>query len=308
MTASIEKFRGCLIGLVLGDAIGAPFEGCGQGMKPDFQKDLPAVLHYTDDSEMAIGVAESLIASDGLDPDDMAMRFAENYNSQRGYGPGTAAIMKMIKSGIHWKEANTKVFKKGSFGNGAAMRVAPLGLFFSRNTGRLRAAVEEASSITHGHDLGKEGAVLLAYAVSLLVEHGDMHGRSHIIDALLGFTTSQEYSAKLRIVKELIKKKSDREQVVLRLGNSVLALESVPTALYAFLIYGNDFKKMMELCVSLGGDTDTISAMAGALSGCFLGEQFLPEAWIQKLENGEKGKDYIAEIAERLFVTHQSRL
>lgn len=306
MTAPVEKFRGCLMGLVLGDAVGAPFEGCGQGMKPDFQKNLPAVLHYTDDSEMAIGVAESLIASDRFDPDDMAMRFAYNYNPQRGYGPGTAAIMNMINSGIHWKEANTKVFKEGSFGNGAAMRVAPLGLFFSRNTRRLRTAVEEASSITHRHDLGKEGAVLLAYAVSLLVQQDDMHDRNHMIDALLGFTTSAEYTAKLRIVKELIKKEASREQVVLRLGNSVLALESVLTAFYVFLVYGNDFKKMMELCVSLGGDTDTIGAMAGALSGCLLGEQSLPGVWIQKLEKGEKGKDYIAEIAERLFVTHQA--
>ncbi len=307
MITPVERFRGCLMGLVLGDAIGAPFEGCRQGIEPDFQKDLPAVLHYTDDSEMAIGVGESLIASDGFDPDDMAMRFAENYNPLRGYGSGTAAIMNMIKSGMHWKEANKKVFKDGSFGNGAAMRAAPLGLFFSRSTGQLRATVEEASSITHHHSLGKEGAVLLAYAVSLLVRQEVVNDKNRMIDALLGFTTSDKYSAKLQIMKELMKEDARREQVVLRLGNTVLALESVPAALYVFLVYGSDFKKMMQVCISLGGDTDTIGAMAGALSGCLLGEQALPVELIQKLENGEKGKDQIAEIAERLFLMHQAR-
>lgn len=296
------------MGLILGDAIGAPFEGCHPGREPDFPKDLPPVLHYSDDSEMAIGVAESLITSDGLEPDHLAIRFAENYNPLRGYGPGTAAILDMIRGGMHWKEANTKVFREGSFGNGAAMRAAPLGLFFFRHSGQLRAAVEEASSITHRHPLGKEGAVLIAYAVSLIATQEVEINKYRMLDTLLEYTSLEEYAAKLRNMKDLIARKASREQVVLTLGNSVLAFESVPTAIYIFLVHGNDFSKMMQVCISLGGDTDTIGAMAGALSGCLYGERALPAELMQKLEKGEKGKDYITDIAERLFRTQQAHV
>lgn len=295
-----DKFTGSLLGLALGDAIGAPFEGSYHGLKPDFLDYLPVVLRYTDDTEMAIGVAESLIEEKGFNADTMAKKFLENYDPFRGYGPGTASILVMLQGGMYWKEANKKVFKDGSFGNGAAMRVAPLGLFFSYDDELLREAVEEASSITHNHPLGMEGAVILAYAISRVLTMESEFDKKDFIERLVSFTHSEEYGKKLSVIKTLLQTEVKPEDIIDVLGNSILAVESVPTAIYAFLQYGVDFQKTIEFCISLGGDTDTIGAMAGALSGCLIGERSLPRELLFRLEDAEKGRQYISGLAGEL--------
>lgn len=298
------KFTGSLLGLALGDAIGAPFEGSYQGLKPDFRDYLPVVLRYTDDTEMAIGVAESLIDEKGFNADNMAMKFLENYDPFRGYGPGTASILVMLQNGMYWREANRRVFKDGSFGNGAAMRVAPLGLFFSHDAKLLREAVEEASSITHSHPLGMEGAVILAYAISRVLTMESEFDKEDFIEGLISFTHSEEYGKKLSVIENLLRTEVKPADIVDILGNSILAVESVPTAIYAFLQYGDVFIKTVEFCISLGGDTDTIGAMAGALSGCLIGERSLPRELVFRLEDGEKGRQYISRLAEELHNLH----
>jgi poly(ADP-ribose) glycohydrolase ARH3 len=299
-----ERFSGCLLGLALGDAVGAPFEGSSQGLKPGCQDHLPELLRYTDDTEMAIGVAESLIASEGFHPDHMARTFAENYHPFRGYGPGTAAILNLIGRGMNWREANTMVFEEGSFGNGAAMRVAPLGLFYSSRKELLREAVEEASSITHGHPLGKEGAVILAFAVAAILAQGNDFDKDQFLDTLIDCARLDEYIRKLSLIRELCQKEPVIDTIVDSLGNNILAHESVPTALYAFLKYGNDFHQTIGFCISLGGDTDTIGAMAGALCGCLMGERSLPQDWIDKLEDDRRGMQYIRHISGQLYTVH----
>jgi poly(ADP-ribose) glycohydrolase ARH3 len=296
-----ERFAGCLLGLALGDAVGAPFEGSSQGVKPDFQNKLPELLRYTDDTEMAIGVAESLIAAGGFHSDHMARTFVENYHPFRGYGPGTAAILTMVGRGINWREANTIVFKEGSFGNGAAMRAAPLGLYFSSRKELLRAAVEEASSITHSHPLGKEGAVILASAVATILTQGGQFEKTSFLHTISENTMLETYREKLHIIRNLYQKEDRIDSIVHALGNSILAHESVPAALFAFMQYGEDFKKTIEFCISLGGDTDTIGAMAGALSGCLVGANSLPHDWLGRLENKGKGRQYLQDISERLY-------
>jgi poly(ADP-ribose) glycohydrolase ARH3 len=307
LDTTVERFKGCLLGLALGDAVGSPFEGSYCGIKTNYNQDLPEVFRYTDDTEMAIGVAESLTASYGFNSDDMARRFAGNFDPFRGYGRGTAIVLNLINNGMHWQDANTLVFREGSFGNGAAMRVAPLGLFYSNDVEVLREKVEEASSITHCHVLGKEGAVILAFAISLIIRTCGELTAMDFLDNLVNSTDSEEYSTKLRSVKDLLEREASLGDVVRTLGNSILALESVPTAIYSFLKYGHNFIRNIEFCIFLGGDTDTIGAMAGALSGCLIGSQSLPEDWLLRLENAEKGRDYISNISEELFRIQSER-
>ncbi len=294
-----ERFKGCLLGLALGDAVGAPYEGGMTGMK--IQDSSESILGYTDDTEMAIGVAESLANSKGLNLDDMAKRFAENYNPYRGYGYGTSAILQMVKSGIPWSDANRKVFKEGSFGNGAAMRATPLGLFFYKDSSALRDAVERTSSITHTHRLGKEGAVLIAFSVSLILLSKDEVKERDFLEELRLFTKIEEYLDKLSWIRRFLYENHSSAYMALKLGHSVLAHESVPASIYAFLKYGHDFRKTIEFCISLGGDTDTIASMAGALSGCLVGMNGLPDDWIKRLENEEKGREYIGILADKLY-------
>lgn len=287
MSAELEnRFKGCLLGLGLGDAMGAPFEGNpgGEGRRFGYLvNNPPPLLSYTDDTEMAMAVARSLAERNGFDAGHMARAFAENFNPMRGYGPGTRAVLGLIKRGMPWQTANKTVFPEGSFGNGAAMRAAPVGLFYLKDPDTLRDAAYSASSITHAHPLAKEGAYLIARTVADILSGKN---RAGIAGGLPGLSAMKEYRKKLDILSELLEMDPQPPgHVASALGNGIEALESVPTALYAFLRHGDDYIGTVSFCISVGGDTDTISAMAGAMAGAYLGEEGLPEGLVRRLED-----------------------
>jgi len=166
-----DRFEGSLLGLALGDALGAPLEG---GPVEHFVwgligKTRKGELRWTDDTQMSLDLAESLVAKGGVDPDDLAVRFAKGYRFSRGYGPGAAKLLKRISKGADWREANRSIFPDGSYGNGGAMRVAPVGLFYSARPEQLVKAARQSARVTHAHPLGIEGAVLVAAATAQAV-------------------------------------------------------------------------------------------------------------------------------------------
>ncbi|SHJ43032.1 ADP-ribosylglycohydrolase family protein [Desulfofundulus thermosubterraneus] len=129
-----RKFCGCLLGLALGDALGAPFEGRELVSHSEIHAiaEKTKILRYTDDTHMALGVAESLIACRGFNGRHMAETFVRNFEQEpwRGYGPGPPRVFRRIKLGARWDRAAEDVYPGGSFGNCAAMRAAPVGLFY----------------------------------------------------------------------------------------------------------------------------------------------------------------------------------
>ncbi|MCM8762512.1 MAG: ADP-ribosylglycohydrolase family protein, partial [Candidatus Omnitrophica bacterium] len=116
----ISKFKGCLLGTAIGDALGAEREGSF-----DISEIRDIGSRYTDDTAMMIGVAESLIICKGVNGDDMAERFIHNYLREpwRGYGLGPPRIFNMIlRNGRKWDDIlDRELYPGGSFGNGAAM-------------------------------------------------------------------------------------------------------------------------------------------------------------------------------------------
>jgi len=163
-----DKFVGSILGLALGDALGARYEGglFGQALWWALGVGKGDLLRWSDDTEMALGLAKSLIEHRGVDLDHLARTWAENADWKRGYGPGARKLLARIRDGENWRVANRAIFPDGSFGNGAAMRAAPLGLFFHDNATELVRAAESSSSITHAHPLGIEGGVLIARATA----------------------------------------------------------------------------------------------------------------------------------------------
>lgn len=299
-----SKFLGCLIGAAIGDGLGAWREGRRIAEKEDIASLAERVeeLAYTDDTHMTIGVVESLIQSRGFDGEHMAQTFIKNYETEpwRGYGPGPPRVFRMIKSGEPWDSAASKIYRGGSFGNGSAMRVAPVGLLYSNNPAKLREIAYKSSSITHSHELGKEGAALQAYAVALALNtpSGEEIDREAFLLKLQNFAQTQLYKEKIANTKELLGEQ-DRARVVAVLGNGIEALNSVPTAIYCFLKQPKSYKDSVIYAISLGGDTDTIASMAGAISGAYLGIEAIPQEWRLKLEN----KAYIEDLAEKLWQT-----
>lgn len=296
-----SKFRGALIGSAVGDALGAPAEGWSMGMVSSVygeEKGWKMIYgRYTDDTEMMIGVAESLIANKGFNGADMARRFIQNYDATRGYGPGSKEALKRLSEGASWEETSKKLFGgEGSYGNGAAMRIAPIGVLYHDNADTLREIAYKSSHITHSHELGKEGAALQAFSIALAVR-GQKEG---MLSALKEFVKSDVYKEKIGGIAILLDREASKEEVISDLGNGEAAFNSVPTAIYSFLRF-DSFEDSVVYAVSLGGDTDTIGAMTGAISGAYYGEGAIPTGWVEKLEEGEKGKSYIKRLAEELY-------
>ena len=300
-----SKFLGCLLGAALGDALGASFEGWRRGPgKAQALFEGGGILHYTDDTHMMIGVAESLIACRGFDGQHMARTFTHNFEREpwRGYGPGPPRVFRLIKSGKPWDKASELIYPGGSFGNGAAMRIAPVGLLYFDDPNLLREVAYLSSQITHAHPLGKEGAALQAYAVALATrsELSSPINLDAFLEQLKGFCREELYQHKLKKVGELLKGASV-EQVVRELGHGVKAPNSVPTALYCFLRHPDSFEEAVAYAISLGGDTDTIGSMTGAILGARLGLGSIPEPLRARLEN----RAYLEELALRLYEVSQ---
>ena len=297
-----SKFLGSLIGAAIGDALGAGWEGRGMSRSEDIVSLAEKLkqLIYTDDTHMTIGIVESLIESKGFDGEHMAQTFIKNYEAEpwRGYGPGPPRIFGMIKSGEAWDSAANGLYRGGSFGNGSAMRVAPVGLLYSRNLEKLREVAYRSSSITHSHKLGKEGAAIQACAVALALNtpSDEEIDREAFLSKLQDFIRDQLYKEKVAQIRELLGEQ-DKAKVVAVLGNGIEAPRSVPTAIYCFLRQPQSYKDTVIYAISLGGDTDTIAAMAGAISGAYLGIEAIPSKWRARLENGE----YIEDLAEKLW-------
>ena len=163
-----DRFVGGVLGLALGDAVGAPHEGA-MGHATNWQNlslTSPGFGHYTDDTEMALGVLRSHAACGGFDADHLATTWAERADPGRGYGGGALRVLGMIRDGVPWQEANRRVFPDGSFGNGGAMRATPIGLLHADDPESLDAAARKAAEVTHAHPLGIDGSVLIARAAA----------------------------------------------------------------------------------------------------------------------------------------------
>ncbi len=287
-----DKFRGALLGVAIGDSLGAGLEGYYTISEP-----IPNELspQYTDDTAMTIGVAESLIRCKCLNPDDICTQFIKNYEREpwRGYALGPPRIFQMIKNGYKCSDELDKLlFPGGSYGNGSAMRSTPIGLYyFSCPPETIREKAYICSAITHSHSLAKEGSALIAYSVSLAVRD-----EINLLEKLFDFAQLEEYKKKIILIEQLIIEKHDRYKISRALGNGVEAHNSVSSAIYSFIAC-NTFEESVKYAVSLGGDTDTIGAMCGGIAGAKYGMSGIPSKWVKTVEN----KEYLIYLADKLL-------
>jgi len=210
---------------------------------------------------------------------------------------------------MKWYEVARIVFENGSFGNGAAMRVSPVGLFYHHDLEGLRRAAIEQANITHVHPLGQWGAVMQATSIGLAVNQhpkGPFKKEEVVVslrEALWGGPI--EYLKALNKIEETVAqgKRLDPREIVILLGNGVEAHLSVPSACYIAITYSPDFCDAIRAAISLGGDTDTIAGMVGAIVGAHVGEKGLPIEWIEQLEDGPRGRSFANGLADSLFET-----
>lgn len=297
-----KKFIGSMVGSAIGDAIGElAFHVSGKASL-EVQLEMLSELRYTDDTAMAIGLAESIIEKQDIVHHHLGDRFRYNYQREpwRGYASGPPTIFALVQRlGITYMEAARRLFGgNGSLGNGSAMRVAPVGLFFY-NTPTLYEKAIASAEVTHTHPIGMDGAAVQAKAISQALIHNPQESfqKYPLIDTLIDFARTPEIRMKLRLVKDLIAENATPEVAANRIGRTVAVHESMPFALFSFLRYPSSFEECLFCAVSHGGDRDTLGAMACAISGAYLGVQAIPKSWQEKLEN----RGYIEGLAIGLF-------
>jgi len=302
-----RKFQGCMVGSALGDAIG----------ELAFQYRDKNILHrkidklakfiYTDDTAMSISLAESIINKGVLDPRELGERFIASFNEEpwRGYGPGPPTIFSMVeRSGMSCPQAAQTLFGgQGSFGNGAAMRIAPVGLFYHDESALYEKACASAV-LTHAHPVGQDGAAVQAKAVALSVPLNpeEPFPKEIFLAKLTEFAKTPEMRDKLQEVQRLLTRKVSPPKAAAVLGRSVVVQESLPFALFSFLRHPESFEDCLFCAVLNGGDRDTLGAMACAVSGAYLGIDSIPRSWREKLEN----KIHIQNLALELSKIRQN--
>ena len=296
-----------MIGSALGDAIGELAFLYPSKVALLSHVDRASELRYTDDTAMAIGLAESIIKEGGIDQKDLGERFSLNFEREplRGYASGPPTIFSMVKKlGISYKQAAQSLFGgSGSLGNGAAMRIVPAGLFFHGASDLYRQASASAE-VTHAHPVGMDGAAVQACAVARAVrlDPAEEFSLDAFLRTLVDFARTPEIKGKMTRVGELIKQKVSPDTAAERLGRTVAVHESMPFSVYAFLRHPQSFEECLFCAILNGGDRDTLGAMSCAISGAYLGIDAIPEAWRSKLEN----RDYVEELASKLLLYTQS--
>lgn len=294
-----DRFEGCLLGLALGDAVGAPREGgpLERLLWRFIGTTRRGEMRWTDDTQMSLDVAESLLSHGRVEPDDLAARFAAGYRWTRGYGPGAARLLKRIAGGTAWEQANRSVFPEGSFGNGGAMRSPVVGLFFAGRQHDLAQAARRVARVTHAHPLAEEGAVLIATATcrAALGEHG-----LSVFDAAAATCAREAFQKRLAPARGWLAATNafpTADEVRQQLGNGISAHESCVTALYCALRFIDaPLLELLSFVASIRGDVDTIGAMAGAVWGAANGSARLPGELLSKLEQRER----LARVAAQL--------
>jgi ADP-ribosylglycohydrolase len=309
VTSAADRVAGSLLGLALGDALGFMVEARPPEEAAAFVRDrlgegdaaepcLPdAFGQYSDDTQLARELLASVVDAGGWRPEVFAQRIGVLFQSALdiGAGPGTRSAALRIAAGARWDEAACPAPYAG---NGSAMRVGPLGALLARQHHGLRRAAAEQSRVTHQDPRCAAGAVAVAGAAALAAAPGPLD-RRRFLDALTAWVRPEEPSVAEALTTlnqwgHLEPVAAARRLHALGLdpafdgrwqGISTFVVPSVVWSLYAFLRSPDDYLETVRTAIAVGGDTDTMAAMAGAIAGARLGPAALPAALVDRLHD-----------------------
>jgi ADP-ribosyl-[dinitrogen reductase] hydrolase len=316
-----DRFAGCLLGGAIGDALGMPAEGLAReqiratwGALDRFADPAPDSLcrtlragQYTDDTQLALLLAESLIERGAADPEDFGRRVAQWHRTgaHDGRGPGVTSLRAAgnLARGVSWEEAG--IFAAG---NGTAMRAAPLGLWLCDDFEALRRAAGENARVTHTDPLAIAGSEAVAYAIARLAgtETPEALDCAAFVADIAAFVapTSERMARAIRHVADLLAR--PLEEGFAATGTGGFVLETVPAALLAFLRSPGDFAGAVLAAANTEGDPDTLACITGNLSGALLGAGRLPPEWRTGVEDGEKIARLAGQLADLVSRRHSA--
>jgi ADP-ribosylglycohydrolase len=281
----LERARVVLDGLSVGDAFGERFF-----LHPDVVDrliELRAVpappWTYTDDTEMALSIVSILRQLGRIDQDALAASFAERYDPSRGYGPGALRLLRRVSEGDDWRTASASQFgNQGSYGNGAAMRVAPLGAYFADDLDLVVSEARRSAEITHVHPEGIAGAIAVAVATAWAWRIGEGHevDKTTLIDLVLPFVPDGEVRSRMvRAAALRIGVPATWAAGVLGNGLRISAQDTVAYCLWCAQSFLSDYEAALWYTVGGLGDVDTNCAIVGGIVAARAGLAGIPPEW-----------------------------
>ncbi|GAA2223683.1 ADP-ribosylglycohydrolase family protein [Streptomyces amakusaensis] len=286
--ANREAARRSLQGLALGDAFGERWfpllRDPARALDEIRARRTPEEpdWRWTDDTALALAVHQTLSRCGEIDQDRLADAFARTYEDDpaRGYGRGMRLLLpRLLAEPGSWRTLAPRLFDGGSFGNGAAMRVAPLGAWFSADLDRAAAQAELSARVTHAHPEGVAGAVAVAVAAALSARH------ALSVDAVADRTPLGTVHDGLRRAAALpLTTPPHRAAALLGNGRHTRADDTVPFAVWTAARHPHDLEAALWSTAEALGDTDTTCAITGGIVSSATGVDSVPPAWLARRE------------------------
>ena len=276
----LDRARGCILGGVIGDAMGGPFEG----RRGPLQFQEPDKWSISDDSQLTLATCESIIELGQVSPEHIGARFLHWYRARRinGMGASTLKALRDLDAGVHWALAGAK--GERSAGNGAAMRVAPLAFHLDPAIASERQIIRDVCRITHHNEESYVGALAMVVAIRSLAF--DASSPSQLLTIVSKQLPDSRVRDRLLELEQLPNGLSLAK--VSKFGTTGYVADSVPFALSAARsIERVPFQTLLRNVIEVGGDTDTIASMTGQIAGAWLGTSSLPHDVIRSLPNAD---------------------
>ncbi len=298
-----DRFRGALLGLAVGDALGAPAEF----LTPDQVRDRWGVLvdmvgggchdvrpgEVTDATEMMLALAESLVSVGGFDAEDVLARYRAWFSAgPRDVSLTTRTVMLVLAAGTPWDRASRRAYEVLGFptaGNGSVMRCAPVALLYARDARARRRVSLHESMLTHYDRLAGWSCAALNELLVAAMAGGLAESLPAIATTLHG--DDARVSATLR--DALVAEPDEIEP-------AAFVLDSLRAAVWAVL-HTDTFEDAVLEIVNRGGDCDTVGAVAGALAGARYGAAAIPARWLETLQVRDAvtaAADALADLAD----------
>jgi ADP-ribosylglycohydrolase len=281
----LERALASLRGLAVGDALGSQFFVPVNHPLPAL-RELPSGLwQWTDDTEMACSVVAVLAAHQRIDQDALARSFARHHDFDRGYGPAVNRLLRLVREGGDWRELASALFNgQGSWGNGAAMRIAPLGAWYADDPEQATHQAEISAYPTHQHREAVVGAMAVAAAAALAADPAGPPSPGALLDGVIALVPRSAVSAGLRRARDMLDyADAGTVAAVLGCGRRTSAHDTVPFALWSAARALGDYEEAFWTTAQVGGDVDTNCAIVGGvLAAGKAGTP--PAAWLERTE------------------------
>ena len=320
------QYIGSLIGQALGDAIGFPVEGQTRAVCSDYVRELieegpglearPGFVsgQYSDDTQLARELILSFNSRKRFDPVDYAARIADIFSRGRVVGGGLSTLeaATRLARGVPWDQAGTP---SPSAGNGSAMRAGPIGLMYFADMKSLVNAAHDQSIITHKDLRWSAGSVAVAGAVALALEQKEIDHVNFLteIAKLCALVDPAAQAVFTSLIDWVALEPDEALTSIVLAGYAMGSIESwqgltpfvtgsVLWSLYSFLHSPRSYLDTLATAIGVGGDVDTTAAMAGAISGAYLGIDGIPQDLaVHLMDQGEWGYEDLIQLAITLY-------